>query len=356
MLRRLRLTSLRCHSALDLEDLGPRVLLSGANGLGKTTILESVAVLARLRSFRTRALRDLTQHGAEGWRVEGAWADEAGPVRLGVVWRGAGRELEIDGRTGATTDEFWGRALAVVAQSGDTAILEGSSAERRAGFDLLLAEIEPSRLPELRRLREITRQRSALLRQPKASRDEWEAWTTPLAELGESLRPARKALAEIFLPPLEKTHRELTAGAEKLRVTYQPDEAVPPPGPERDRLWARERERGLNLTGPQRDDWDFTLGGRSLARFGSEGQRRSACLAVRLAELQLIRETRRRTPILLLDDALKELDETRRAAFWRVVPSECQVLYASAHDRPAQGKDSWVILEISPGSVRLTQA
>jgi len=349
VLRRLRLTSVRCHTALDLETLGPRVLLAGANGLGKTTILESVSVLARLRSFRTRALRDLTSHGAEGWRIEGAWADEAGPVRLGVIFRGAGRELELDGRAGATTDEFWGRALTVVAHGGDSVVLEGGSAERRAGFDLLLSEIEPNRLPEFRRLREIIRQRSALLRQPRASREEWEAWTTTLAELAVSLRPARQALARAFSPHLEKAHRELTAGAEKLRVTYQPDDPIPESGPDRDRLWERERERGLNCTGPQRDDWDFTLAGRSLARFGSEGQRRSATLAVRLAELELIREARRRTPVLLVDDALKELDETRREAFWKIVPSECQVLYASAHDRPPQGSDSWVILTISPG-------
>jgi len=155
VLRRLRLTSFRCHTSLELEDLGPRVLLTGANGRGKTTLLESVGLLARLRSFRTKALRDCTQHGAEGWRVEGAWADEAGPVRLGMVWRGNGRELEVDGRADSTVNEFWGRAMAVVAHGGDTVILEGGSAERRAGFDLLLAEIEPSRLGDLRQLREV---------------------------------------------------------------------------------------------------------------------------------------------------------------------------------------------------------
>ena len=352
MLRRLRLTSFRCHAALDLEGLGPRILLAGPNGHGKTSLLESVAVLARMRSFRTGALRDLTRHGAEGWRVEGSWADEAGPVRLAVIWRGEGRELEVDARTGATTDEFWGRALAVVAHGADTIMLDGGASERRAGFDLLLAELEPQRLPELRRLKEITRQRGALLRQPRPSREEWEAWTTQLAELAAVLRPARESLANLMLPHLERAHRELTAGAEKLSVRYQPADPVPAPGPERDRLWDRERERGLNLTGPQRDDWEFRLAGKSLAKFGSEGQRRTGCLAVRLAELELVREKRNRTPVLLIDDALKELDAARREAFWKAVPETTQVLYATAHDRPAGRGDSWVILEISPGSAR----
>ena len=352
MLRRLRLTSFRCHAALDLENLGPRVLLAGANGRGKTTALEAVSLLGRLRSFRTRTLRDLNRHGAEGWRVEGAWADEAGPVRLGVIWRGQGRELEIDGRGGVGTEEFWGRALVGVAQGGDVSILEGGSAERRSGFDLLLAEIQPSWLPVLRRLKEVARQRAALLRAPQPSRTEWEAWTEQLAELGQTLQPAREDLSRQLVPHLEEAHHQLTAGNEKLRVTYQPAGPVPGPGPERDQLWLRERERGLNLAGPQRDDWDFTLGGRSLARFGSEGQRRCACLAVRLAELRLIRESRQRTPILLVDDALKELDEKRRQAFWRQIPAEVQVLYASAHDRPDEGGDSWVILQISPGTAR----
>jgi len=351
VLRRLRLTSFRCHTSLELEDLGPRVLLTGANGRGKTTLLESVGLLARLRSFRTKALRDCTQHGAEGWRVEGAWADEAGPVRLGMVWRGNGRELEVDGRADSTVNEFWGRAMAVVAHGGDTVILEGGSAERRAGFDLLLAEIEPSRLGDLRQLREVCKQRSALLRNPRASRDEWEAWTTRLGELAQGLQPARQKLAEIFLPHLETAHRGLTAGAEKLKVSYQPDDAVPAPGKERDQLWEVERERGINLTGPQRDDWDFKLGGKSLSRYGSEGQRRSACLGVRLAELALLRETRQRTPVFLVDDALKELDEERRKAFWNGIPADCQVLYATAHDRPKQ-EDSWVILEISPSEAK----
>lgn len=354
MLRRLRLTSFRCHPTIELENLGPRVLLRGANGRGKTTLLESVCVLARMRSFRTRVVRDLTQHGAEGWRVEGSWADEAGPVRLGMVWRGNGRELEVDGRAGVTVEEFWGRAMAVVAHGGDTAILEGGSMERRSGFDLLLAETEPARLGDLRQLREVSRQRSALLRQPRAARSEWEAWTTKLGELAKILQPARQELARIFLPHLEEAHRQLTEGAEKLKVTYQPEDPVPDSGPERDRLWEQERERGLNLTGPQRDDWDFKLGGKSLSRYGSEGQRRSACLAVRLAELAVLRQRRQRTPVFLLDDALKELDEERRKAFWRAIPDECQVLYASAHDRPRKG-DSWVILEISPGAAELRE-
>jgi DNA replication and repair protein RecF len=352
VLRRLRLTSFRCHPSLDLEDLGARVLLTGPNGRGKTSLLEAVAMLARLRSFRTGALRDLTRHGSAGWRVEGSWADEAGPVKLAVVWRGEGRELEMDGRTGATTDEFWGRALAVVAHGGDTIMLDGGAGERRAGFDLLLAELEPHRLAELRRLKEITRQRGALLRHPKPSREEWEAWTTQLAELGESLRPARQALAEIVAPHLEQAHRELAGGTEKFSVRHQPADPVPAAGPDRDRLWERERERGLNLAGPQRDDWEFSLAGKSLAKFGSEGQRRTGCLAVRLAELELIREKRKRTPVLLVDDALKELDAARRGAFWKAVPESTQVLYASAHDRPDQGSGSWVILEISPGSAR----
>jgi len=352
VLRRLRLTTFRCHAALDLEGLGPRILLSGANGRGKTSILESVAVLARLRSFRTAALRDLTRHGAPGWRVEGAWADEAGPVHLAVIWRGEGRELEVDGRAGATMDEFWGRALAVVAHGADTTMLDGGAGERRAGFDLLLAELEPHRLADLRRLKEVARQRSALLRHPKPSRDEWEAWTAQLAELGEILRPARETLAGVLLPHLEKAHRDLAADTEKFSVQYQPADPVPPKGPQRDRLWERERERGLNLAGPQKDDWEFRLAGKSLAKFGSEGQRRTGCLALRLAELGLIREKRRRGPVLLVDDALKELDASRREAFWRVVPEATQVLYASAHDRPGAGSGSWVILEISPGSAR----
>ena len=356
MLRRLRLHAFRCHPSLELEGLGPRVLLAGPNGRGKTSILESVAILGRLRSFRTSALRELARHGAAGWRVEGSWADEAGPVRLAVIWRGEGRELEIDGRPGATTDEFWGRVLVVVAHGADTIMLDGGAGERRSSFDLLLAELEPQRLGELRRLKEITRQRSALLRQPKPTREEWEAWTSQLVEIGEALRPARTGLAEILLPHLEKAHRDLASGAEKLSVRYLPADPVPPPGPERDRLWERERERGLNLAGPQRDDWEFSLAGKNLAKFGSEGQRRSGCLAVRLAELALIREIRKRTPVLLVDDALKELDGSRRGAFWRAVPESTQVLYASAHDRPSAGSGSWVILEISPGSARLAES
>jgi DNA replication and repair protein RecF len=352
VLRRLRLNSFRCHPSLDLEGLGPRVLLSGANGRGKTSILESIALLARLRSFRSGALRDLTRHGAAGWRVEGSWADEAGPVRLAVIWRGEGRELEIDGRAGATADEFWGRALVVVAHGADTTLLDGGAGERRSGLDLLLAELEPHRLAELRRLKEITRQRGVLLRKPRPAREEWEAWTTQLAELGEILRPARAALGETLLPYLDQAHRGLAGTNEKMAVRYQPADPVPPAGPERDRLWERERERGLNLAGPQRDDWEFSLAGKSLAKFGSEGQRRTGCLAVRLAELELVREKRKRTPVLLIDDALKELDAARREAFWKAVPETTQVLYATAHDRPAGRGDSWVILEISPGAAR----
>lgn len=329
-LDRLRLTDLRSYATLEVEFGGGPQLVWGPNAAGKTSLLEAMVVLARGGSHRTTTDVELIRWGADVTRIEGrSGADEleVALVRPGspAAASGARKRVRVNGlpRRGTALAE---RLRVVLFAPEDMLLVAGSPSLRRGTLDQLATTLVPGYAAELATYGRALQQRNGLLRSIRdetASRDDLRYWDRPFLDAGGAVVAARHALLGQLGRPLAAAHAEIApdeAAAGALGLEYVTNA---PPGPSeapRDALERRlaetaEKEvwNGTTLVGPHRDDLAFVMGGRDLAAFASRGQQRTAILALKLAELDLVTAHDARAPLLLLDDVFSELDPARRA-------------------------------------------
>ena len=330
MLDELLLTDLRAYASLDARfGAGPQ-LVWGPNAAGKTSLLEAMVLLARGGSHRTTTDVELVRWGSDVARVEGhAGADavEVALVRPGSIAAasGARKRIRVNGvarRATALSEKL----RVVLFAPEDMLLVVGSPSLRRTVVDQLASSLFPSYAAELATYGRALQQRNGLLRAIRdetASRDELRYWDQPFLDAGGAVVAARHALLARVAQPLAAAHAEIApdeAGAGALLLEYVTNAPAGPDESPRDALARRlaetaEKElwNGTTLVGPHRDDVAFAMGGRDLSAFASRGQQRTAILALKLAELDLVTASDGRPPLLLLDDVFSELDPARRA-------------------------------------------
>ena len=329
-LETLRLADLRSYSALEIEfGPGPH-LVWGPNAAGKTSLLEAMVVLARGSSHRTTADVELIRWGADVTRIEGhAGTDEIeiALVRPGsaAAAMGARKRIRVNGvaRRAAALAE---RLRVVLFAPEDMLLVAGSPSLRRATVDQLASTLLPGYAAELATYGRALQQRNGLLRairEETAAREELRYWDRPFLDAGAAVVAGRHELLERLAGPLAAAHREIApeegeAGALELEYVTNAPLAIDEGAREAlERRLAETAEKeiwnGTTLIGPHRDDVAFVMSGRDLSGFASRGQQRTAILALKLAELDLVREHDARPPLLLLDDVFSELDPARRA-------------------------------------------
>ncbi len=280
------------------------------------------------RSHRTTADGELIRWGSELARIEGRTGGdvlEVAVTRSGVDGSGGRKRIRVNGvgrRAGAL-----GRTLRVVLFAPEEMLLViGAPALRRATIDSLAAAGAPAYADDLATYGRTLQQRNSLLRairEESATRDQLRFWDEAFVERGSRVIEGRHRLLADLAGPLAAAHREIApeeAQAGGLTMHYITN--AQPTGDEsaRDALTRRLAEtadkeiwNGATLVGPHRDDVAFALAGRDLAGFASRGQQRTAILALKLAELDLLTALDGRPPLLLLDDVFSELDPARRA-------------------------------------------
>jgi DNA replication and repair protein RecF len=329
-LDRLRLADLRSYAELDVAfGAGPQ-LVWGPNAAGKTSLLEAMVVLARGGSHRTTTDVELIRWGADVTRVVGHSSTdeiEVALVRPGsaAAATGARKRIRVNGvprRAPALAE----RLRVVLFAPEDMLLVAGSPSLRRATLDQLASTLVPGYASELATYGRALQQRNGLLRAIRdetAGRDELRYWDRPFLDAGGAVVAARHALLARLTGPLAAAHAEIApeeAAAAALGVEYVTNAPAGYGETPRDALERRlaetaEKEawNGTTLVGPHRDDVAFVMGGRDLSAFASRGQQRTAILALKLAELDLVTAHDDRPPLLLLDDVFSELDPARRA-------------------------------------------
>jgi DNA replication and repair protein RecF len=324
----LRLFQFRCHGELQLELPAGRHFFFGANGQGKTSILEAVYFLSRLKSFRTAQTRELVAWQRDCLRVEA----QIGDTHLSATWSPTNRELAIDRKAVASAAEFWGRIATVLFIGEDRALVTGSGAGRRNWVDSLIAQCDPDYLAIAQNYQRALRQRNAWLRQGAADARLGESLTQLVTEHGLAVTQARRAITEPLASAVATAIQNLSAQRDTVTLRYRPN-FTEGQTPDWNRVVEGERRFQTTLLGPHRDDWILERDGHPLGKFGSEGQQRTAALALRLAEAQLIRERRGQWPILLMDDVAPQLDESRQSALRSLLPTDAMILITAPEDR-----------------------
>lgn len=328
-IRRLRIRELRnIHDAeLDLARIN---VLSGLNGSGKTSILESIYLLGSGRSFRSTRLDPVINHEADGCVVHGTVLDGPGatPVSLGVARNRDGSfEGRIQGRTVCNAAEL-ARCLPVQLVNSDTFdLLEGGPRTRRQFLDWGVFHVEQGFHAVWLDVQRSLRQRNALLRHARIARDQMDAWDQRLIQSAGQLDAFRQRYFDAFLPEFRATLSELSplAGVE---LSYQR-------GWDRERDLAtvlleqmeRDRERGFTHAGPHRADIRVRVRGQSADEILSRGQQKLVICAMKVAQARIFSASQGRDCVFLMDDLPAELDRVHRESVCRLLGRlGCQVV------------------------------
>ena len=318
----LRLREFRCFESLEYIP-GPSFnFITGANAQGKTSILEAICLLLRLRSPRTPNLGEMVRFGGSGFSIEGMVEE----TRLSLTCLPPVRSLKIDGVAQTTSSDYLSKGRILWFGSDDLGLVSGAAERRRRLLDSAGIQLKGRYSQDLKIYDRALRSRNLLLREGGHAR-EIAAYNIPLSESGDRIISARRELVNA-LSPLAADACQRIAG-ESLELEYQPGASQPL----LEALLAnREEELRLRQTrvGPQRDDVSIRLDGIPAGAFASEGQRRTIAVALKLAVAGLIQKEHTRPPILLLDDIFGELDPPRRNALLYGIPEESQVFISTA--------------------------
>ncbi len=365
----LALQNFRCYEHVVLELPRGLNIFVGPNASGKTSLLEAVLVLATTKSPRTLHDYELVRWDNVWGRVSGQFrSGEGQAVRIAVTLKGSGepvdgaaaapsyltgaKHLEVDGQTCDAAAQVVGRAPAVFFSPDGLQLVKGAPSRRRRFLNTAIAQITPRHLDDLRRYRRALAQRNALLKQ--VARGEADGatlapWTSQLVEAGARISADRERFVGQLSTVAADLDGTLTGGRECLEMRYQGVVAGVSDEQEReavlreqlDKQWSREVQLGATQVGPHRDEVAVSVNGRPLRQFGSQGQQRTAALAIKLAEAQVIGQRRGELPVLLLDDCLSELDPKRASWLLELLAGFDQVFVTSAVATEALQQSNW---------------
>jgi len=374
-LKHLSLTNFRNFARLDLEVPRRVVVLVGSNAQGKTSLLEAVYFMAAFTSFQTNADRQMVhfdaarearrqiavgrivadfQRGNADHRLEARLIMEPTGVN-GVRLR---KEVLLDGVKKSLSDVI-GQFNAVVFVPQMSQILEGGPDERRRYLNLTLAQTVPAYVRTLSDYNQAVSQRNALLKalsERGGSSEQLGVWDEAVARLGAQIILWRIQAVQEIERLAARVHFELTRGKEVLRLSYVPAfDPLPQPegqlGLKMDtpvdrsalgleeirssfleklaRLRREEIARGVTTIGPHRDELRFLANGIDLGNYGSRGQIRTTLLALKMAEVDWMKERTGEWPVILLDEVMAELDLNRRADLLKYIGQREQVLFTT---------------------------
>ena len=374
-LKHLSLTNFRSFTRLDIDIPQRVVLLTGANAQGKTSVLEAIYFIAAFTSFQTHIDRQIVnfheakkntlavtrlvadyQRGKSRHRME---------VRLileptGVNGQRLRKEILLDG-VKKPANEVIGHFNAVIFVPQMSQIIEGAPDDRRRYLNLALAQSTPAYARVLSEYNQALTQRNALLKMlgergvPYGS-DQLEVWDDALTRLGAQIILWRIEAVHQIERLAARVHHELTHGSEILRLAYEPAyDPLPKPNGQfglkldtvihrshleldeiQDGFRARLKElrneeisRGVTTIGPHRDELRFLANNIDLGDYGSRGQARTALLALKLAEVNWMKDRTGEWPVILLDEVMAELDMQRRADLLKYAGESEQVLFTT---------------------------
>jgi DNA replication and repair protein RecF len=309
----------------------------GANGQGKTNLLESVAMLALSSSPRARRDVEVVGPVAAASRIE-AEVESSGrrmelTISLNVEGERAHRTIEVDGARRRAFD-LPGHFRVTLFWPDDLGLIKAGPEQRRRFLNQLLVQVQPGYARALSGLRRILEQRNSLLKRVAAGEetaDMLEVWNDELVRTGSEVAGARSAAVRELAPVAARCQAEIGAG-ERLEIDYL--------GPPEDlaaavhNSLAEDLRRGATSVGPHRDDLRIRLDGQDARGYASQGQQRTAVVSLKLAEAELVTRRSGERPVLLLDDVLSELDLERRVALLRHVGSGGQVVITSVDAGP----------------------
>lgn len=332
-LKSIRLFQFRCYEDSTIDFDSQFNVISGMNGQGKTSILEAIFLLSTLKSFRLGKNAELIHKGREVALVSGVGEHLGLESELGLKISPKSKLSTVNGKTCRFLSEYVGKMAAVAFNPSDLEIVRGVPEYRRNWLDRIATVFDPQHIDFCSRYQRVLVQRNKELRKfslgliPQLE-DDFYAWTEELIRLGAEVIHRRMKAVDNLGDQVRYFYEMISQTSDSLSFSYESSVfSGEDAGQGREIslesvtqsltnslqcVEKREKVVGSSLIGPHRDDLRMIFNGNLLKAYGSQGEVRSTILAMRLAEVQLYRETQAVDPILLIDDFSSELDSRRR--------------------------------------------
>ncbi len=293
-------------------------IFTGNNAQGKTNLLEGIYLNAMAKSFKTSRDKELVRFGKEFCKIKtAAFFNDDEHVTEIVVNREGKKGVKLDGVKIKKTSELLERIFIIIFSPEDLKIVKDEPEKRRKFIDRELCQIKPGYYSDLNNYKRVLKQRNIYLKEMQIETSILDIWDCELARYGARVISRRKEFIEKINDISREIHSKISGGREVLGLRYESNAYCPGNIEEYfyDLLVSSREDDIRNRNtgkGPHKDDLRISADEIDLRKFGSQGQQRTAALALKLSEIKLIEEEMGEKPILLLDDVLSELDNDRQ--------------------------------------------
>jgi DNA replication and repair protein RecF len=319
-LAQLSLINFRSHADARLQFAEKVAVFTGKNGCGKTNLLDAIHYLSFCKGFLNPS--DVQNiHLKEGFfLIDGKFQSEEATLSLSCgLKRGQAKTFKRNGKEYERLSEHIGQIPLVVIAPTDIVLLSGGSEERRKFMDSVISQYDRSYLDSLIRYNRILKQRNVLLRQGNPDRTMIEVFDMQLVEFSKPIFEARKHFATAAEPLLLRYYKQMSGETESVSMQYESglhqhamDDLL---------KMSLERDFAMQYTteGIHKDDIDLLINGYSLKRYASQGQQKTMLIALKLAQFDILQQTKQTMPLLLLDDIFEKLDQQRITALLNLI-------------------------------------
>jgi DNA replication and repair protein RecF len=294
-------------------------LFYGGNAQGKTNFMEAVYVCSTGRSQRAGLDREMVAYTQDSAYIQAfVVTSETGNKKIDVhLHRNEKKGIALNGLPIKKLGQLFGNLLTVIFSPEDLKLIKSGPSERRRFLDVGLCQLSAVYYYDLQQYYRVLKQRNNLLKSIRGSnsaglRDTVAAWDEQLVSRGKKIIEHRTAFLDELNQFAQDSHSKLTRGNEQLNLIYRPSAAPDDLAERLTRGLERDIALGSTSAGIHKDDISFLINGDDARIYGSQGQQRTAALAAKLAEVRLMTQRKRHSPVLLLDDVLSELDDERQ--------------------------------------------
>ncbi len=316
--KKLKLLGFRNYKSEEFEFLPDTNILYGNNAQGKTNALEALYIFSIGKSFRTQQDRELINFSESFTRLLVEFDDKVRTNEIEIVIRrDRKKQIKINDIPISKMGDLIGKFTVILFSPDELNLTKGSPNARRRFLDIAISQLRPKYYHILRRYNKVLEQRNNLIKKLRvtsnnSAKETLFVWNEKLAEYGIAIIEYRKNFIEKLQEFSKKIHFEISG--ESFEIKYKPAFSTKEEFKQKlDDSIDKEIEQGFTMYGPHRDDLDIFTENKDIKTYGSQGQHRSAVLALKLAQADIIYEDTGEYPILLLDDIMSELDFSRRA-------------------------------------------
>lgn len=315
-IKSIQLQNFRNYESLSMDFSGGVNLLYGDNAQGKTNLLEAVFLAATTKSLRGSKDREIIRLGCGEAHIGASVVSHDFPHRVDIHLRkNKVKGVAIDGVPIRRSTELLGLIHVIAFCPDDLSMMKNGPSERRRFLDMELCQMDRIYCSNLANYNKVLAQRNNLLKQiggDMSLKDTVSVWDDQLAKYGSEIIRRRREFVADLAPVVAKKHELLSGGKEQLEIRYAADVNEDDLADKLKESLSHDLFLRATGNGPHRDDVDFSVNGRNVRLYGSQGQQRTTALSLKLAEIELVRASVKESPVLLLDDVLSELDRNRQ--------------------------------------------